>query len=531
MRSLVDQSGAAAVPNPIESAAIARPQHPVLITEEGSWTARELRDAVRRFAAALAAGGLQPRTRVGLIGPPSAEWVIASHAIGWLGGSVTPLAHDQPIAELEKALDVANPAAVVITRGHEATDREELERIFTGRLFEMRALTGEEHDELGERFWPWEEERATLLTSGTTGVSQPIALTTSQIVMSAFGSTIRLGHSLEDRWLACLPLNHVGGYSIVLRAALGATSVVLHPRFVATRVAKALDSGDITMVSLVPTMLERVLEVRGDAPFPEALRAILVGGAGVSPELMERCRVARAPVALTWGMTETASQITTRFPGDLSADGGSGPPLPFVRVTREEPGTLTVYGPTARGVHRTRDMGFIDAENRVHITGRRDDTIVSGGENIAPSEVENVLRSHPGIRDAVVVGVPNIRWGERPIALVVAANGKPVEDEVLREWCREKLAKFKVPERFIWVEDIPLGPLGKRPRARARELARERAPELFADEGEAPSVRSAPSADESPSNLVDLVAEKRKRAAKSPHSVFSRELHDVRHLG
>ncbi len=492
MRPLVDIAGTTAVPNPIESSAIARPQHPVLITEEGTWTARELRDAVVRFAAALAAAGLEPRTRVGLIGPPSAEWVIASHAIGWLGGSVTPLAHDQPIAELEKALDVANPAAIVVTRGHDAGDRQELDRIFAGRIFEMRALTGEEHDELAERFWPWDEERATLLTSGTTGVSQPVPLTTGQIAMSAFGSMIRLGHSLDDRWLACLPLNHVGGYSILSRAAFAATTVALHPRFVATRVAKALDSGDISLVSLVPTMLERVLEVRGDVPFPETLRAILVGGAGVSPELMERCRVARAPVALTWGMTEAASQITTRFPGDLAADGGSGPPLPFVRVKREEVGTLTIYGPTARGAHRTRDMGFVDEAQRVHITGRRDDTIVSGGENISPSEVENVLRAHPGVRDAVVVGIPDVRWGERPVALLVPANGSPVDDEALREWCRDKLAKFKVPEHFIWVDDIPLGPLGKRPRARARDLAREKAPELFAgeDPDQAPPVDS-----------------------------------------
>ncbi|MEO0814827.1 MAG: AMP-binding protein, partial [Myxococcota bacterium] len=326
MRQLIDNSGATALPNPIESSAIARPQEPVLLTDEGTWTARELRDAVRRCAAALVAGGVEPRTRVGLIGPPSAEWVIASHAIGWLGGSVTPLPHDQPVAEIEKAVAVANPAAVVVTHGHDKSDLQTLERLASGRLFEMRALTGGNSEDLTERFWPWDEERATLLTSGTTGVSQPISLSTSQIVMSAFGSTIRLGHQPDDRWLACLPLNHVGGFQIMMRAALEATSVVLHPRFVATRVAKALDSGDITLVSLVPTMLERVLEVRGDVPFPDTLRAILVGGAGISAELMERCRVARAPVSLTWGMTEAASQITTRYPGELSADGGSGAP-------------------------------------------------------------------------------------------------------------------------------------------------------------------------------------------------------------
>ncbi|MEO1482716.1 MAG: AMP-binding protein [Myxococcota bacterium] len=479
MRHLVDSAGATAIPNPVESTALSRPNHLVLVTDDGTWTARELRDAVARFAARLRSAGVEPRSRVGLIGPPSAEWVIAAHAIGWLGASVTPLAFDQPTAELEKAVAVAMPSAVVMTRGHDVNQRDELNRITSNRVFDMSSLTGQEQEECPERFWPWEEERATLLTSGTTGVSQPVSLTTAQLTMSAFASSIRLGHDLDDQWLTCLPLHHVGGFSILFRAALGGTTVVLHPRFVATRVAKALDAGEVSLVSLVPTMLERVLDVRGDVPFPERLRAILVGGAGVSADLLDRARTARAPVALTWGMTETSSQITTRFAGDLNPEAGSGPPLPFSRVQSEEDtGTLTVFSPTARGVHRTRDLGHITEEHNVVVTGRRDDTIVSGGENIAPSEVENVLRSHSGVRDAIVVGVPNIRWGERPVALLVAKEAALEADE-LREWCRERLAGFKVPERFLWVDEIPLGPLGKKPRARARQLAKKIAPELF----------------------------------------------------
>ncbi|MEL6759540.1 MAG: AMP-binding protein [Myxococcota bacterium] len=486
MRTLTDASGTTAIPNPIESAAIARPHHPALLTDDGDWSAHELRDAVSRAAASLIDQGLSANNRIGLIGPPSAEWVIAGHAIGWIGASVVPLPHDQPAAEIKNALVGASPHAVVSTRGFDSAQRNELARDFERPILEMSALRSSEAEEAAERFWPWTEERASLLTSGTTGASQAVSLTTAQMVMSSFASSLRIGHHLDDRWLLCLPLHHVGGFSVLLRAALGATTMVLHPRFVATRVAQALDSGEITLVSLVPTMMERILEVRGDGVFPNTLRAILLGGAGTSPELLERCREVRAPVALTWGMTEAASQIATRFAGDLSPDTGSGPPLAFSRVRREASGTLTVYGPTVGGVHRTRDLGSIDESHRVHISGRRDDTIVSGGENIAPSEVESILRANPGVRDAIVVAIPDTRWGERPLALLISNAEGPVEDDELREWCRERLASFKVPDHFLWVDEIPLGPLGKRPRSRARSLAQSLAPELFSGDDTQP---------------------------------------------
>lgn len=487
MRALIDQSGMTAIPNPIESAAIARPHHPALLTDDGDWSAHELRDAVSRVAANLIDQGLSAKNRVGLIGPPSAEWVVAAHALGWIGASVVPLPHDQPVAEIKNALVGASPHALVSTRGFDGGQRDELAQDFERPILEMGGLRNSESDEAAERFWPWTEERASLLTSGTTGASQAVSLTTAQMVMSSFASSLRLGHHLDDRWLLCLPLHHVGGFSVLLRAALGATTMVLHPRFVATRVAQALDSGEITLVSLVPTMMERILEVRGDGVFPNTLRAILLGGAGTSPELLERCREVRAPVALTWGMTEAASQIATRFAGDLSTDAGSGPPLAFSRVRRESSGTLTVYGPTVSGIYRTRDLGSVDESRRIHISGRRDDTIVSGGENIAPSEVESVLRANPGVRDAIVVAIPDTRWGERPLALLVSSSEGPVDNDELRDWCRARLASFKVPDYFLWVDEIPLGPLGKRPRSRARSLAQSLAPELFSGDDTQPS--------------------------------------------
>jgi O-succinylbenzoic acid--CoA ligase len=397
------------------------------------------------------------------------------------------LPFEHPAAELEKTLGVARVEKVLLTGGI-ANEASDAAREFLGdSLIELPSEGVEGPEEIRERFLPWDEDRAVLMTSGSTGAPRPIPLTTGQIAMSAFGSAIRLGHHLNDRWLCCLPLHHVGGFSILQRAAFSATTVALHPRFVAARVANTIDNGSVSLVSLVPTMLERVLEVRGDTPFPETLRAILVGGAGVSEDLVDRCRQIRAPVSLTWGMTEAASQIATRFPGELDREGGAGTPLPFCRVEEDDEGVLVVRGPTVRGTLRTNDRGHLDENGHVTVVGRHDDTIISGGENISPVEVESVLRSHPAVKDAVVVAFPHVRWGERHLALLVEtpASPRPSDDE-LDSWCHQTLANFKVPDRYIWVDEIPLGPLGKRPRKKARELAKELEPELFAEKPDSP---------------------------------------------
>jgi geranylgeranyl pyrophosphate synthase/acyl-CoA synthetase (AMP-forming)/AMP-acid ligase II len=432
-----------ALPNPLASAALARPLHPALECGARSWTARALVDAAALRAGGLLRAGVRAGEVVALEGPPDPEWVITLHALAWAGAVVAPLPPEAPEDERTRLVEALGPA----------------HRVGPGGL-----RWEEEGPPAAERFWPLDEPRLVLLTSGTTGAARRVTLTTGQLAFSAFGSALRLGHALHDRWLACLPLHHVGGLSVLLRCAWYATTVVLHERFEPARVAALLDAGQTTIVSLVPTMLERVLDARPERPFPASLRAVLLGGAPASASLVERCRELRVPLALTWGMSETASQVATRFPGDFAPDAGCGPPLAFARVEAGDAGALAIRGPLTPcgATHPSGDHGALDAQGRVHVTGRLDDVLISGGEKIAPRELVAVLERHPAVREAAVVAVSHPEWGQRPLAALVPREGLPLPDEAhLRAWCRERLSPFKVPDGFVWLAELPRNDLGK----------------------------------------------------------------------
>lgn len=439
-----------AIPNPLASAAAARPHHPALITDEVVYSYRALADEAARRAAALAGEGVAAGMRVGLLGPRDAEWVTWFHALGWLGAEVAPLDDGAPEAEHRAALEALGTHAVV-----DASHR--------------RIHLGDRAARHRPRPWGPREPRLALTTSGSTGTPRVVTLHTEQIVLSAFGSATRLGHLPNDAWLCCLPLHHVGGLSILLRCALYATTVRLHPRFDAERVARALDGGEATLVSMVPAMLERVLDAREPEPFPSTLRAILVGGAATPPALRRRARAVSAPVALTWGMTEAASQVATSYPGAFGTDDTVGPPLPFVDVDASGP-RLRLRGALVGGELETGDAGYLDDAGNVHVTGRADAQIISGGENVDPEQIERALRRHPAVAAAGVVGLPDAVWGERPhAALVLTAGERRPADAALEEHLRAHLARFKIPDSFTWLESLPTTSLGKVARARLRE--------------------------------------------------------------
>lgn len=446
-----------ATPNPLSAAAAARPHHPALITDEVVFSYRALADEAARRASALAGEGVVAGMRVGLIGPRDAEWACWFHAIDWLGAEIAPLDDSAPDEEHRAALEALGTDAVI-----DASHR----RLHLGGRSARR------------RAHPWApgETRLAVTSSGSTGTPRVVTLTTEQLVLSAFGSATRLGHLPEDCWLGCLPLHHVGGLSILIRCVLYATTVRLHPRFDAERVARALDGGEATLVSLVPAMLERVLDAREPVPFPSTLRAILLGGAATSPSLRRRARALSAPVALTWGMTEAASQVATSYPGAFDSGDAVGPPLPFVEVDAEGP-RLRLRGPLVGGELETGDAGYVDDAGYVHVTGRADAQIISGGENIDPEQIEGVLARHPAVAAAAVVGLPDAVWGARPHAALVLTSDEPrPSDAELAGHVRDHLARFKIPDSFTWLESLPTTSLGKVARARLRRrLARTQA--------------------------------------------------------
>ena len=303
-------------------------------------------------------------------------------------------------------------------------------------------------------------------------------------------SAENLGWNPSDRWLLSMPFSHAGGLSIVTRCLAAGRPIVLHPRFDPERVLRSIEGQGVTLLSVVPTMLAALIEVDRKNSL-RRLRAILVGGAPCPPDLVCASRDRGAPILLTYGLTEACSQVTTQRLDEHEPRTArdSGRPLSGIgvnvvdrcgRAVVGEEGRVLVSGPTLMtgyaGEGRldpgasidSGDLGSLDERGRLTISGRADDLIISGGENVSPTEVELSLRSLDGVTDALVLGLPDPRWGQIVGALLVLEPGHTI-DGVLAA-LRGRVAGFKVPRLTREVTLVPVGITGKPDRRAAREL-------------------------------------------------------------
>jgi o-succinylbenzoate---CoA ligase len=434
-------------------AARARPEHVALATPAGTWSYAQLHAAARAGAGELRARGVTRGARVAIALPAGLELAQALHACLLLGAVAVPV--DLRLAAAERAL-ITEGAAVLVD-----------EPLAPAGAFddgELSSLPGQGRHEL-------DATAVVIHTSGTTAAPRPVALTYGNILWSALGSAVALGLDPEERWLCTLPLSHVGGLSILLRSSIYATSAVVHERFETERVLRSLQAGEATLVSLVATTLARLLDA--GLRDPPALRCALTGGGPVPAALVQRAHAAGVPVSLTYGLTESCSQATTT---PVAAIGGApasaGTPLFCTRLRIAADGEILLAGPTVApgalasdGWLRTGDLGELDERGRLRVSGRKADTIVSGGENVAPAEVEAVLESHAGVLEAAVLGREDPQWGEAVTAIVVARAGEQLDAEALRAHCAGALAPYKVPKHFVLASE-PL------PRTRSGKLLR-----------------------------------------------------------
>ncbi len=339
---------------------------------------------------------------------------------------------------------------------------------------------------------PADDERlcAILSSSGTTGIPRGVLLSRRAFAASARASAENLGWTTSDRWLLSMPFSHAGGLSIVSRCLSSGRPIVVHPRFDPERTLRAIQQDQVSLLSVVPSMLAALLECDRKDTLAR-LRAMLVGGAGCPPGLIHACRDRGIPALTTYGLTETCSQVTTQSlarPATWTTrDSGSVLSGIVVRVVDAEgrkligeEGRVLVGGstlmtgyagaePLALGAMiDSGDLGTLDERGRLTLSGRADDLIVTGGENVSPAEVELALRSVDGVIDALVVGIPDPRWGQVVAALLVLRSGQTGEHVVAR--VRGALAPFKLPRRVREVAVLPLGITGKADRQAARAL-------------------------------------------------------------
>lgn len=322
----------------------------------------------------------------------------------------------------------------------------------------------------------WSPDRtiSIMYTSGTTGRPKGVRQTLENHMSSALGSALSSGVLPEDKWLCVMPLYHISGFSMIMRSLIYGSALQLRTRFEPKAILEAIERSGISHLSVVTTMLGQLLEEYEKSPFPipSTFRTVLAGGGPVPANYLKQAQANGFPVVQTYGMTETSSQTCTLLAEDaIRKLGSAGKPLFFaeIRINGESEGEVWVRGPhvtpgyvgaaasldpvTDDGWLKTGDIGRIDEEGYLYILDRRSDLIVSGGENVYPAEIEQVLMGHPSIQEAGVIGQPDERWGQVPVGFVVLRFGEVLPE--LDSYLEQHLAKYKHPKEIRVVEQLP----------------------------------------------------------------------------
>ncbi len=448
---------------------------PALIAAGAAFSFAELADQAARARASLAREGVTAGSRVALLAGNGVATVVAILALLDLGATLVPI-HPR-LTPSEAAVLLADAAPALTLR----------EADLAGLLDAAPAPAPAPVSA--------ELPLALLYTSGTSGRPKGAILARRAFLAAAAASEANLGWTAGDRWLLAMPLCHVGGLSIVTRCLAARRAVILEARFEARAALATIVRDRATLLSVVPTMLQALLEHDADGALA-GLRAVLLGGAAAPFTLVEECARRGVPALTTYGLTEACSQVTVqRLSSPHRARRGSGEPLPGVELEVArldggaappgEVGRLRVRGATlmdgyfrgegaapdrardAEGWFDTGDLGVIDGEGVLHVHARRSDLIVTGGENVYPVEVEQRLEALPGVRRALVFGVADARWGQVVAAAMEMDAGCPVE--ALAPRVAEVLAPHKRPRLVCQVEALPLTSSGKLVRGGAAE--------------------------------------------------------------
>lgn len=492
------------------------PEHLAVQCGSTRWSFAELARQANRLARQLAAAGVEEESRVALLASNGLAYVAFAHALTHLGAILVPLNTRLTLDELRwQASDVR---AVLLVSDESMSERADeigaalpdLPRATLQTSSPAPAST--EVTLFSPETAPYPEAEVTpralidldatqliMYTSGTTGHPKGVLITYGMQWWNATGSALNLELHAHDCWLACLPLFHIGGLSILMRSVIYGISVVLLEKFDEREVNQAIQCDGVTIISVVAVMLQRMLaalHAEGEkASYPATLRCVLLGGGPAPRPLLEECASLNIPVAQTYGLTESCSQAVTLAPADaLRKLGSAGRPLLPVQlqIMQEdqptpagEAGVIYLKGPTitpgyadrpeatAAAFHDgwlcTGDLGYLDADGYLYVLDRRSDLIISGGENVYPAEIESVLLAHPDVAEAGVCGQSDPRWGQVPIAFVKLQPGAQTSPEAILEHARQRLARYKVPQTIYLVAELPRNSSGKLLR---RELPR-----------------------------------------------------------
>lgn len=473
------------------------PNRIAFITEEGQCTFAELNKRAVQMAYRFGTLGIKKGDHIAILAKNNLRSVLVINALHYIGAVIIFL--NNRLTSYELLWQIKDSDAKMLIYDPTYSDKVNNLKKYNQLLdfFSYDELSDIKQTKVPLQFEiDLESNEAIIYTSGTTGYPKGVMLTYGNHWWSAIASSLNLGLYHEDCWLACVPIYHVSGLSILMRGLIYGIPVVLQESFNPELVNYAIFKRDVTIVSVVSAMLTNLLEDLGTSNYPEKFRCMLLGGGPVPYSLLQECKAHRVPVFQTYGMTETASQIATLAPEYmLKKMGSAGKALFPVQLKIEnneiptkpgEVGEIVVKGPNVtKGYYNrpeqtektiqdgwlyTGDIGYFDEDGFLYILDRRTDLIISGGENVYPAEIETVLLSHEAIEDAGVTGIKHEKWGEVPVAFVKIRDGRNVNEKQIIAFCEKRLARYKVPVSVYFVNYIPRNASKKLLRRKLLEL-------------------------------------------------------------
>ncbi len=475
------------IPNWLIQRAFLTPNKTALTFKGKKWTFRELKDEAVSRAGKMRSNGLEQGNRIALLGPSNDEMVFMIHGCLLAGLEIVMLNSRLSEKEIQWQLEDSEAIALIVSDEIATSLHTSNAHIIS---FSSLLNSIENPLEMNEQ-WDQDQTITIMYTSGTTGFPKGVRQTVGNHVSSALSSVLNLGLNESDVWLCSVPLFHISGFSILVRSVLYGMEIRLYEKFNAEAIAKDIQDGVVTRISVVSQTLDKIVRQleENDSRAHHSFQTVLAGGGPVPLNYLQRAREVKLPVLQTYGMTETSSQTATLPVADcIRKIGSAGKPLFFNQITIRDTNEPNVLGevlvrgphvtpgyigrfesldPLEQGWLATGDIGYLDDEGYLYIVDRRSDLIISGGENIYPAEIENVLVSHPSISEAGVCGQEHPKWGSVPIAFVVC-NKKITVEEVI-DFCSNELASYKVPKEIRFVDALPRNASNKLVRRELKE--------------------------------------------------------------
>ncbi|WP_429971803.1 o-succinylbenzoate--CoA ligase [Fructilactobacillus sp. Tb1] len=440
-----------------------------------SWNFAELQKEVQLVSQHLVGLDVQKLKRVAILGNNTPQLYFTILALQQLGIEIVFINKNLAVPEIEYQLEDADVKLLIYADEFSAKLAGFNNSFSLSELMNSKIKSA---DKFIQAEFNLNDITSIMYTSGTTGKPKGVMQSYRNHWSSAIGADLNLPVTAKDVWICAVPLFHISGFSIMMRSLIYGMGIRLYEHFDAKLINQDLVAGNGTIISVVPYMLKKLLEVK-NSDYNDNFSYMLLGGGAIDVPTLETCRSANINVIQSYGMTETASQVVAlNFADAIRKTGSVGKPLfpvslkiknatesnqigeVMLQADNITPGYLNHHKSiTQDGWFATGDLGYLDDDSFLYLKSRLSELIISGGENIYPKEIEDELIKLPEIAEAAVVGKSDSTWGSIPVAFLVTDSN--VDFQSITDYLTTKLAKYKIPKQFILLDELPKTHNGK----------------------------------------------------------------------